>query len=291
MSFKEALRRKDFVVTAELPLSPESTKDSILADASLLQESVDGYLLTDNQYGQPHMSPLAAASILLHDGFDPILQLSCRNHNRIGLLGELLGARAIGAESLMLVRGGVLPEGYKPRPKAVMDTDAKDLIATVKIIEEDNKFATANDFLIGAAASVHDPAPDWQPEELLAKTEAGAQLIITQVCLDTGVLRRYMECLVSHKLVRRISIVVSIAAMMSAEMADWLRNNRQGTIVPDASVEQLRQAENPATEGIELCARTVREITDIPGISGVNFVVTGDLDIIPEILALSGLRH
>ncbi len=291
MSFKEALRSKDFVVTAELPLTPDSTRETLVADAGLLRDCVDGYLLTDNQYGQPHMTPLAAASILLNNKFDPILQLSCRNRNRIALLGELLGARAIGVDSLLLVRGGILPEGYKPRPKAVMDTDAKDLILTVKMIEEDEKFDTANDFLIGAAATVHDPAPNWHAEELLAKMEAGAQLIITQVCLDTDVLRRYMECLVSQKLVRRISVIVSIAAMMSVEMAGWLRDNRQGAIVPDAGVEQLRKAENPAIEGIELCARTIRDIIDIPGISGINFVATGDLGIIPEILALSGVAH
>ena len=291
MSFKEALRSKDFVVTAELPLTPNSTRDTLVADASLLRDSVDGYLLTDNQYGQPHMTPLAAASILLNNGFDPILQLSCRNRNRIALMGELLGARAIGVDSLMLVRGGILPEGYKPRPKAVMDTDAKDLIATVKMINDEEKLGPANEFLIGTTATVHDPEPNWRAEELLAKTEAGAQLIITQVCLDTEVLRHYMENLVSQKLVRRISVIVSVAAMVSAEMAGWLRDNRQGAIVPDAGVEQLRKAENPATEGIELCARTIRDITDIPGISGINFVATGDLGIIPEILALSGIAH
>ncbi len=289
MSFKESLRSKDFVVTAELPITPASTRETLLADASLLRDCVDGYLLTDNQYGQPHMAPLAAASILLDDGLDPILQVNCRNRNRIALIGELLGARAIGVDSMMLVRGGVLPEGYKPRPKAVMDTDAKDLIATLKMIDEDDAFDTAVDFLIGAAATVHDPAPDWHPEEMLAKAEAGAQLFITQVCLDTDVLRRYTERLVSQKLLRRASLIVSIGIIASAEIAGWLRDNRQAVIVPDAAIDRLGQAANPGAEAIELCAGIIRDIIDIPGISGINFAAAGDLGMIPEVLELAGI--
>ena len=123
MAFRDALNIKDFAVSAELALTPDSSRASILADAEIACDYVDGFLLTDNQYGQPHMAPSAAASILLGGGYSPILQLSCRNRNRIALLGELLGARALGIDSLMLVRGSKVPEGYKPRPKAVMDID------------------------------------------------------------------------------------------------------------------------------------------------------------------------
>ncbi|MDH3442177.1 MAG: methylenetetrahydrofolate reductase, partial [Gammaproteobacteria bacterium] len=149
--FKEALRAKDFVVTAELPLTPESTAESILEDVASLGDNIDGFLLTDNQYGQPHMSPAFAAGVLLQNGYPPILQISCRNRNRIALIGELLAARAAGIDSLMLVRGGVLPEGYSPRPKAVLDTDAKDLIATARIMNEDEGLDRRREFLIGAA--------------------------------------------------------------------------------------------------------------------------------------------
>lgn len=291
MSFKGALRSKNFVVTAELPLTPDSTSETMLADARLLRDSVDGYLLTDNQYGQPHMAPSMAASILLNNGFDPILQLSCRNRNRIALIGELLGARAIGVDSLMLVRGSIIPEGYKPRPKAVMDTDAKDLIATAKMINEDEKLGASNDFLIGTSATVHDPAPDWYPEELLAKVDSGAQLIITQVCFNTEVLRHYMDFLVSQKLVRRVSVIVSIAVILSAELAVWLRDNQRRAIVPDTIIERLRQAADPAQEGIDLCAGIVQEIADIPGVSGLNFAAAGNLDTIPRILAISGVTR
>ena len=291
MSFKETFNSKDFVITAELPLTPDSTRESILSDAEILQDCVDGYLLTDNQYGQPHMAPAYAAGILKKNGFPPVLQLSSRNRNRIALIGELLGARATGLDTLILVRGAILPEGYEPRPGAVMDTDAKDLIATASLINEDRKLGPGDETLIGTSATVHDPTPDTWPEELLAKADAGAQLVITQICLSIDVLRRYMEFLVSHKLLRRFSVIVSIAVVASPELAVWLRDNRQGTIIPDDYLERLSTAEDGETAAIEYTVALIREIQDIPGVAGVNFAAAGDLHIIPAVISGSGVQR
>ena len=291
MSFKETFNSKDFVITAELPMTPDSTRESILSDAEILQDCVDGYLLTDNQYGQPHMAPAYAAGILKKNGFPPVLQLSSRNRNRIALIGELLGARATGLDTLILVRGAILPEGYEPRPGAVMDTDAKDLIATASLINEDRKLGPGDETLIGTSATVHDPTPDTWPEELLAKADAGAQLVITQICLNIDVLRRYMEFLVSHKLLRRFSVIVSIAVVASPELAVWLRDNRQGTIIPDDYLERLSTAEDGETTAIEYTAALVREIQDIPGVAGINFAAAGDLHIIPAVISGSGVQR
>ena len=289
MAFKEALRTRDFVVSAELPLTPDSTRASIVDAAKSAGDSVDGFLLTDNQYGKAHMSPATAAAIMLEAGLSPILQLSCRNRNRIALIGELLGARALGVGAVMLVRGIVVPEDFNPRPKAVMDLGIRDLIATAKVINEDEKLGAADDLLIGASATVHRPMPEWQPEELLAKAEAGAQMIVTQLCLDTEILRRYMDALVATKLVRKLSVIISIAALSSADMAVWLRDNRRRAIVPPAIIERLRKADDAGQEGIEIGAELLRDVASIPGVSGVNFVAAGDLELVPKIVARSGI--
>ena len=289
MSFKDAVRTKDFVVAAELPLMPDSTRESIIADARALGASVDGLVLTDNQYGQPHMSPTTAAAILIGEGFSPVLQLSCRNRNRIALIGEILGARALGVDSLLLVRGAVLPEGYTPRPEAVRDLGVKDLIATVQMINEDEKLGSKTDFMLGTSATIHDPPPNWQPEELTSKADAGAQFVITQVCFDTGVLRRYVEHLVSRQLLRRFSIIVGMTILNSAELAIWLRENRPGAIVPPHIVERLRDADDPVEEGIRLSAEMTREIASIAGVSGVIFTLGSDLSSIPRVLAEAGV--
>ena len=282
-SFRQALAGKDFVITVELPLSADSTRDKLLRDAAMLSGAADGFILTDNQYGAPHMSPAAAAGILLAGGYAPILQLSCRNRNRIALIGELLGARATGIDTLMLVRGGVLPEGYSPRPKAVGDTDTKDLIATAKLIDEDETLGPAN-WLIGTSATVHLPSGDSRPEELLAKADAGARLIIAQVCQDVDVLRQYMAFLVASELPRRLSIIISIAVPTVPGKADWLRRNRRGTVIPDNVVAEIEQSPDPEATAIANAADLLAACRDIPGICGVNFAAVEDPGIVLRVL-------
>jgi len=282
-SFRQALAGKDFVVTVELPLSADSTRDTLLRDAARLSGAVDGFVLTDNQYGGPHMSPAAAAGILLAAGHAPILQLSCRNRNRIALIGELLGARATGIDTLMLVRGGVLPEGYSPRPKAVGDTDPKELIATAKLIDEDEALGPAN-WLIGTSATVHLPAGDARPEELLAKADAGAKLIIAQICHDVEVLRHYMAFLVASELPRRLSIIISIAVPTAPGKADWLRQNRRGTVIPDHVVADIEQAHDPEAAAIANAASLLAACREMPGVCGVNFAAIEDPGIVLRVL-------
>jgi methylenetetrahydrofolate reductase (NADPH) len=234
------------------------------------------------------MAPSIAASILLSNGYDPILQLGCRNRNRIALLGELLGARAIGIDSLMLVRGDVLPEGYKPRPKAVMDTDAKDLIATASLMNQDAELGVGKEFLIGTSATVHDPTPERHPEELLAKADAGAQFVITQICFDTQILGRYLDFLIARQLLWRISVIVSVGVILSAELAVALRDSRRA-LIPAAAIECLTTTADPAAVGADLCVGVLRSMVETPGIAGVHFAAVGGFELIPGILAEAGI--
>ncbi len=287
--FKHALRTKDFVVTAELPLTPESNAQTVLEDVQLLNDSVDGFVFTDNQYGQPHMNPLAAAAIVRQHGFPPIMQLSCRNRNRIALLGDLFGARALGVDSVMLVRAGKLPEGYWPRAKAVNDVNTRELIETTKRINDDEKLGSAKNFLIGTSATIHEPTGDWHPEELLAKLDAGAQFMFTQLCFDAGMIRRYVEFLVGKKLLQRFSLIVSTAILPSADLAIWLRENHRQSVIPASVINRLRHASDPAQESVHICTELLREVAAIPGIAGVNFYAGGDLAVIPDIVRDAGI--
>jgi len=282
ISFKQALRTKDFVTTVELPLRPGSTRESVITEATPFADRVDGFLLTDNQLGEPHMAPSYAAQMLLDDGKAPILQVSCRNRNRIALIGELLGARAAGIDSLQLVRGAILPDGYSPRPAAVMDTDAKDLIATAKIVSKGA--APGNEFLLGTSATVHDSDSDVLPAELVAKADAGAKFVITQVCLNVDILRRYMAYLVGQGLTRRLSVIVSTAVVDSPEAALWARGNRRGTLIPDDYVDAVASASDPAEFAVRQAADLLQALRAIPGVSGVNFAVVGDPDLIARTL-------
>ena len=136
-TFKEAARNKSFVIAAECGLKSETVAESIRHQADILRDSVDAVVLTDNQYGQMHMSSVAAARHFLDNDVDPIVQLSCRNRNRIALLADLLGAISHGVSSLLLVHGNRVPQAIQPRPKAVLDMDAAELIATATSMKTD----------------------------------------------------------------------------------------------------------------------------------------------------------
>jgi methylenetetrahydrofolate reductase (NADPH) len=288
-TFREAVRTRDFCVSGELFLKPDSSAATIAEQARLLGRHVDGVLLTDNEFGQLHMSTLAAAALLIANGVDPIMQLSCRNRNRIALLSDLLGAGALGVTSLLLVRGHYVPEGFNPRPKAVLDLDATELIATATRVRTDDALPAVPDFYVGGLVTPHRPEPDWTPEKLLQKIDAGAQFMMTNVCMEPRVLRGWFRHLVAAQVLRRVSMVVSVAIPESADDVRWLKANRPNFHIPDEIVPRLAQARDSEREGIEIAAELVEELKAIPGVSGVHLVATRNLAAIPAVVERAGL--
>ena len=287
-TFRDAVRHKDFAVSAEIFLRPDSNAESILHQASLLAEHVDGILLTDNQFGQLHLSTLAAASILIGAGIDPVVQLTSRNRNRIALISDLLGAGAIGVTSLLLSAGERPPESMNPRPKPVMDLRATELIRTAATIRDSDSAAGQPDFLVGGVAMPIRPGPNWNARKLHEKVDAGAQFMQTHTCMDVDLLRSYLRRLVTAKLIHRTSVIVSVAVLESADDARWLKENRSNVIVPDALISRLEGADYPREEGIRICAETVHSLREIPGVAGISIMASRNLEAIPAVLQRVG---
>lgn len=287
--FRDAARRKDFVISAELFLRPESNAETVAAQVALLRDHVDGILLTDNQGGQLHPSPVALAALVLANGADPVVQLACRNRNRIALLTELLGAVAVGASSLVLIRGKRVPEGFEPRPKAVLDVNAADLIAMVSRIKDDENLRTLPNVFVGSEFTLHRPKPDWSPVKLLAKAEAGANFVVSNLCMNPALVHDYMAHVVRAGLPRRLSVYVSVAVLGSADDARWLRDARPNNLVPEPVIKRLEQAADPEQEGIRICAEQLQQLKETPGVSGVHLVATRNLATIPAAIAAAGL--
>lgn len=289
-TFREAVRNNDFAISAEIYLRPETDSDSLRIQTDILKDSVDGVLLTDNQFGQLHLSTIAAASILLNNGVDPIVQLTSRNRNRIALISDLLGAGALGVTSLLLVAGERAPENLKPRPKPVLDLSAIDLILTANTVKIDEKLTVSPDFLVGGLVTPVMPKPNWKAKQLREKIDAGAQFVQTHICMDIELLRRYLRHLVENKLIQRTSVIGAVAVLADAEDAAWLRDNRPNVMLPDGIVERLQNAADPREEGIRICAETIRAMREIPGLAGVNLMATRDLTAIPEVIREAGLH-
>jgi methylenetetrahydrofolate reductase (NADPH) len=288
-TFQNAIRNRDFVVTTECFLKPETDGDSVRIQADVLRDAVDGVIVTDNQHGRLHMSSLAAASLMLQNGVDPIMQLTCRNRNRIALLADLFGAAALGVSSVLLVRGNRVPDGMDPRPKAVFDMTAAELITMAAAMKDDESLPSPPEFLVGGLVTPHSPQADWIPRKLIEKADAGAGFMLTYPCMDMALLRGYMKHLVSNKLTHRFSFVVTTAILTSVDDAKWLRDSRPNAIMPDAIVNRIESAADPVREGINICVEQIRELQQIPGISGVNIMATTDLGQIPRVVSEAGL--
>lgn len=287
--FKDELRKRDFVVTAECFLKPETDAESIRYQAETLRDHVDGIVLTDNQYGQTHMSTIAAARLMLDNDVDPIVQLSCRNRNRIGLVADMLGACALGVSSLLLVLGNRVPESITPRPKAMLDIKVDELIGTAANMKSDEQLKFAADLLIGSTLSPHVPKADWVANKISSKVDAGAQFLIAHTNMNIGLLRKYMGQLIAVGLTRRASFIVSSVILTSADDARWLRDHRFNVTIPDPIVHRLENAKDPREEGLAICAEHLSQLATIPGVSGANIIASTDLAMIPEVIEAADL--
>jgi methylenetetrahydrofolate reductase (NADPH) len=282
-TFQQALRTQDFTLTAEIALDEHADRALIVAQAAALTPYVDAIQVSDSPGSQVQVSPLAAAAILFQAGVDPVIHMNCRDRNRLALCSELLGAAALGVSSLLIMRGREFPPGDRPRIKPVYDWGARRLVVCASEMQDAN-------FMIGTIATVFKPDRDWKPEKLVGKADAGAKFVQTQLCFDVDLLRHYMARLVSQKLIGRLSVMVGLAPLPSADIAQWLGKRLRGAVIPAKVVKRLRQAADPEQEGIKICAEMLQHLAHIPGASGANLVCLGEPEAVAAAVKLSGIR-
>ena len=290
ITFREAIQKQDFVITAELNLARETDVPAVVQQARILDEHTDAIQVPDNPNARVHMTPLAASNILLQNGIQPIPHLSCRDRNRVALESELLSHGAMGVTSVLLMRGDDLPDNHRPKVKQVFELEGKELIRTARALVDDPTVASVPDFCIGTVATVFNPKAGWKPRSLLTKVEAGARFIQTQLCFDIAGLRRYMKHLVEAQLTWKTAVIVGIATLPSAVSARWLRENLRGSVVPNKVIRRLEQARDPEQEGIIICTELLQELGEVPGVSGAHLMTPGDIETIPAAITAAGLR-
>jgi len=288
-SFAQRLAGGQFVMTAEVVPPVSCDAADLLAEALPLRGLADAVNVTDGAGAHAHMSAMAAAALLIGAGIEPILQLTCRDRNRIALQGELMGAAALGVRNLLLLRGDDPTAGDQPDAKPVFDLDSRALTEIARSIRDDGKLphgakvAGAAPFFIGAADTPVDPKPGWQPDRLNAKVAAGTQFVQTQFCMDTGIVRRYAARLAEAGLA--VFLIVGVTPLRSARSAAWMRSHLLGTIIPDAMVARMATAADPAAEGRRICVETIEELSRIPGVAGAHVMAPGNDAAVPDVIA------
>ena len=240
-------------------------------------------------------SSFSASALLAADGHEPVLQITCRDRNRIALTADLLGAAAQGCYNLLMLMGDDPAKGDQPDAKPVFDLDSRQIMQVATALRIDGSLPSGKSvsepppFFVGAADMPIDPPADWKPEGLLAKIESGAQFSQTQFCFEPEVAARYIGRLVDEGITEKLGVIMGIGPVLSAKSARWMNDNLYGVTIPEATIKRLEQASDAKAEGRKLCAELIQQYREIPGLSGVHIMAPAQkTDAIAEAIKLAG---
>ncbi|HEY5666245.1 MAG TPA: methylenetetrahydrofolate reductase [Gammaproteobacteria bacterium] len=276
---QQRIQKGEFVITAEIVPPLAASPDALLAEAQMLADAgVDAMNVTDAAAGRTTMSSFAAAALLAANGHEPILQVTCRDRNRIALAGDLIGAAAQGIENLLLLRGDDPKGGDQPEAKPVFDFETADLMKLARDMRDDGVLPSGRaiesppKFFIGGADIPRVPDDKWSPEPLRRKIEGGANFLQTQFCFDLDVARQYFERLGEEGITDKVGIIIGVGPIRSAKSARWMNDNLFGVHVPEATIERLESAEDQAAEGRAICVELIEGLRDMPGPAGAHLM-------------------
>ncbi len=290
MTLQDKLRAGRFVITAEVTPPVSTDPNELIAKAAPLKGLADAVNVTDGAGARPHLGAVTAAAMLVEAGIEPVLQLTCRDRNRIALQSDLISAAACGVSNLLVLRGDAPSAGDQPDAVPVFDLDPRELLVTARVLRDKGELPSGRkvggraDFFLGAADNPIDPPPDWAPKRLAAKIAAGAQFSQTQFCMDAGVVRRYMARLAEYELAGELFVLIGIVPLRSAKSARWIRDKLFGAIIPDAVIARLEAASDPVAEGRRICLDMVRALAAIPHVAGCHIMAPGNDAAVPDII-------
>lgn len=292
-----AISRGEFVMTGELTPQLTASPSDILAQAQPLVGRVDAINITDGAGARVAISSLAACAVLAQNGIEPIMQMTCRDRNRIAIASDLVGAGALGIHNLLMLTGDDPKTGDEPEAMPVFDLASRDVIALARqmsdtgTVASGRKIKSAPHFYVGAADVPFDPPKDWQPDALIDKIKAGAQFVQTQFCFEPGVVRRYFDVLEDFGILEKLSFLVGVGPIVSARSALWMNENLWGVTVPESIIKRLGSAEDQAAEGLAIGSELLQTYRDMPGVSGVHIMAPAQPpERVAEVIDMSGVR-
>jgi methylenetetrahydrofolate reductase (NADPH) len=293
--FERVLRSGRFAVTTELAPPDSADPAQVYERASVFDGYVDAINATDGSGANCHMSSIAVCGLLTRAGYSPIMQISCRDRNRIAIQGEVLGASAMGVSNILCLTGDGVQAGDHPQAKPVFDLDCMSLLELAtrmrdeKRFESGRKLDTPPAIFLGAAANPFAPPYDWRPLRLAKKIAAGAQFVQTQYCFDIELLQNYMRRVRELGLHKHVYILVGVGTLASAKTATWIRNNVPGVHIPDSIIKRLSGASDQRAEGVKICIDLIQQIREIEGVHGCHIMAYRQEHSVPEIVDRSGI--
>jgi methylenetetrahydrofolate reductase (NADPH) len=294
-NLERVLEAGHFAVTAEIGPPKGGSPRIIEAKGEAIGHAADAFNITDNQTGVVRMCSLAACALLRRMGLDAVMQMLCRDANRIRLQSDILGAVALGIRNILCLSGDHVKFGNHPEAKGVFDIDSVQLIQTVKEMRDGHKFICGEEvagevpLFIGAVENPYADPFEYRTARLAKKVEAGADFIQTQAVYDVPKFARWMEEVCAEGLDRRTHILAGIIPVKSVGMARYMKNYVSGVEVPDWMIERLEGAEDVKKEGINIILEIIEEVKEIPGVHGIHVQAVGWEEVVPEIMERAGL--
>ena len=288
------LRSGKFAVTAELGPPRGADRSVIEKKAAILKGYGDAFNITDCQTAVVRMSSIASGRIVLDAGLEPIIQMTCRDRNRIAIQSDLLGAAALGAKNLLCLTGDHQKFGDHPMAKGVFDIDSIQLIQMVKMLRDEKKFQSGQElktsepkFFIGAAENPFADPFKFRAVRLGKKITAGADFIQTQIIYNVPKFKEWMKMVTDMGLHEKAFILAGVAPLKSAGMAKHMKYNVPGMDVPDEVMTRMTAAsaaKKGKEEGIRICLEVIEQVREIKGISGVHIMAVEWEEAVPEIV-------
>jgi methylenetetrahydrofolate reductase (NADPH) len=270
-----------FVLTAELECPSHASPAAVERQARGYAPYVDAVNCVDNAAAAVRMCPVAAASIVSRNGLSPLVQLTCRDRNRIALQSDALGAAAVGAAGVVCMTGDPPGTGNHPEAKAVFDISSVDWMAAVRGLREGHfmsgdEVSRPPDLLVGG---VENPGEGEKSiPRFSAKVDAGMEFVQTQIVFDADTFATWMELVRAAGLHERVRILAGIAPVRRPRTARYLHEHVPGITVPDAVLSRLEGAADPEEEGVQVAAEILRRVREIPGVAGAHLMSFGWVD-------------
>jgi len=293
---EQLLTAGEFVVTAELGPPRSAGVKGIKRKGALLKDCVDAINVTDNQTAIVRVASMAVCAVLRDLGAEPVMQMVCRDRNRIALQSDVLGAALLGIKNILCLSGDHQTFGDHPTAKNVLDIDSIQLLRTLQRMRDERKFLSGEEIkaplkiFIGAAANPFADPCEFRVIRLAKKVKAGADFIQTQCIFDLERFERWMEEVRERGLHEQVHILAGVTPLKSPRMARYMSESVAGMRIPGDILARMKDADDPKQEGVRICVETIERLKAIEGVRGIHIMAVAWEEIVPALVEQAGLK-
>jgi methylenetetrahydrofolate reductase (NADPH) len=294
---EKILRSGQFAVTGECGPPRGADAEVIRKKCNLLKSNADAFNITDNQTSVVRMSSISSAVVMMAEGLEPVMQMVCRDRNRIAIQSDILGGAALGVKNMLCLSGDHQKFGDHPQAKNVFDLDSIQLIKTVRQMRDEGKFLSGEEIkgiprlFIGAAENPFADPFEIRVPRLAKKVAAGVEFIQTQCIFNIAKFKEWMKGVVDRGLHEQVFILGGVTPFKSSGMANYMAKKVPGMDVPAELLKRMKETpkENQAEEGIKIAVETIQQLREIKGVAGVHIMAIEWEEKVGEIAQKAGL--